>query len=182
MYNASDPRATLAPAAPSVPEGSSESYPADYVVFHEAAPAEVDGDGCQHWYARGQHFVVAFSECAGSMTARRAGQPDEWMLLLPGRDTQARISAGGEVAYTAGYSLAVIPPGDSEIEITGSGQVVRIFSASAADLCALAINASSYRGDHRNVGPWAPWPPAGDGQPVFIRPETTASAKYRPDA
>jgi hypothetical protein len=169
MYSASDPRATLAPAAPPVPAASSGSgYPADYVVFHDVAPAEVDGNGSRHWYARGQHLVVAYSDCAGSMTARRAGQPDEWMLLLPGRDTRARIFAGGEVAHTAGYSLAVIPPGDSEIEITGSGQVVRIFSGCAGDLCALAVNAGSYASDHLNVAPWAPWPPAAGGPRIRI--------------
>ncbi len=169
MYNASDPRATLAPAAPSVPAPSSgASYPADYVVFHDVAPAEVDSNGSRHWYARGQHVVVAFSYCAGSMTTRRTGQPDEWMLLLPGRETSARISARGEVAHTAGYSVAVIPPGDSEIEVTGSGQVVRIFSGSAADLCALANNAGSYARDHLNVAPWAPWPPAADGERIRI--------------
>ena len=169
MYNASDPRTTLAAAAPSVPAASPVvSYPADYVVFHDAAPAEVGGDGSRHWYARGQHFVVAYSDCAESMTARRADQPDEWMLLLPGRDTEAGISAGGEVAYTAGYCLAVIPPGDSEIEVSGSGQVVRIFSCSAADLCALAINADSYVSEHLNVAPWAPWPPAAGGSRIRI--------------
>src|SRR5215475_13303643 len=164
MYNASDPRATLAPAAPSVPEGSSESYPADYVVFHEAAPAEVDGDGCQHWYARGQNFVLAYSDCAGSMTARRAGQPDEWMLLLPGRDTSARVTAAGQVTSVPGYSLVVVPPGDSEVTVTGTGPVVRIFSQHAADLSAMAINAGSYEREHRNVAPWAPWPAAPGGE------------------
>jgi mannose-6-phosphate isomerase-like protein (cupin superfamily) len=138
------------------------------VVFHDAAPAEVDPGGNRHWYARGQNFVVGYTDCAGSMTARRAGQPDEWMLLLPGSDTSARISAGGEVAHTAGYSLAVMPPGDSEVEITGTGQVVRIFSAQAGDLLALAINAGSYARDHLNVAPWAPWPPAESGPRIRI--------------
>jgi len=169
MYNASDPRATLASAAPPVPAASpGSSYPADYVVFRDAAPAEVDGNGGRHWYARGQNFVVAYSDCARSMTARREDQPDEWMLLLPGRETRARISAGGEVAHTAGYSLAVIPPGHSEIEITGTGQVVRIFSRHAADLRALAINAASYEQDHGNVPPWTPWPPAAGGSRIRI--------------
>lgn len=170
MDSARDPRATLAPAgAPAVPAApAGASYPADYVVFRESPPAEVDGRGGRHWYARGQNFVVAYSDCAGSMTARREDQPDEWMLLLPGRETRARIAVGGEVAHTAGYSLAVIPPGDSEIEITGTGQVVRIFSRSAADLCALAVNAASYTSDHLNVAPWAPWPSAAGGPRVRI--------------
>ena len=169
MYNASDPRATLASAAPSVPAASpGVSYPADYVVFRDETPAQVDGNGSQHWYARGQNFVVAYTDCAGTMTARREDQPDEWMLLLPGRETRARISASGEVAHTAGYSLAVIPPGTSEIEITGSGQVVRIFSRNATDLCPLAINAASYEQAHGNVAPWAPWPAAGGGHRIRI--------------
>jgi hypothetical protein len=128
----------------------------------------VDNNGSRHWYARGQNFVIAYSDCTGSMTVRRADQPDEWMLLLPDRGTLARISAGGEVAHTAGYSLAMIPPGDSEIEISGSGQVVRIFSGSAADLCDLAVNANSYARDHLNVAPWAPWPAASDGPRIRI--------------
>jgi len=59
MYSASDPRATLAPAAPGAPSAPSGlGYPADYVVFHDAPPAEVDPGGSRHWYAR-DHLNVA---------------------------------------------------------------------------------------------------------------------------
>lgn len=172
MHDGTDPPAERTPAAPSARPASASapvSYPADYVVFHDTPPAEVDGGGSRHWYARGQNVVVGYCDCAGSVWLRRAAQPDEWMLLLPGRDTSARITAGGRVVLTAGCSLAVIPPGDSEIEITGSGQVVRLFSShGAADLCARAINAGSYEHDHRNVAPWAPWPAAADGARIRV--------------
>ncbi|MBO0833271.1 MAG: hypothetical protein J2P29_15015 [Actinobacteria bacterium] len=175
MYSVNDPRATLPLAAPSVPsaaqsagQSAAASYPADYVIFSDAPPAEQDSVGSRHWYARGQNFVIGYSECAGSMTARRTGQPDEWMLLLPGSDTSARVTAGGQVANVPGYSLAVIPPGDSQLEVTGRGQVVRIFSGNAADLCELAINAGSYQQDHLNVAPWAPWPAAADGPRIRV--------------
>jgi hypothetical protein len=163
MYNPTDPRATLASAPAAATMTAAASYPADYVVFRDAAPAASDTAGNQHWYARGQNFVVAYSECVAAMTLRRTGQPDEWMLLLPSAGTSARITAGDQVTDTTGYCLAVIPPGDSEIEVTGRGQVVRIFTSKAADLCSLAINADSYHHEHRNVAPLTPWPDAPDG-------------------
>jgi hypothetical protein len=166
MYNATDPRATLAPG-PQPVTAAAVSYPADYVIFRDAAPAGEDG-GSRHWYARGQHFVVGYSDCAAAMTVHRENQPDEWMLLLPGAQTSARIAAGGKVTDTKGYCLAVIPPGDSEIQITGRGQVVQIFSSNATDLCALAVNAGSYDHDHRNVAPWQPWPSANEGPRVRV--------------
>jgi hypothetical protein len=162
MYDVTDPRAVLAPAAPAATQGAF-SYPADYVIFHDAAPAAEDVAGGRHWYARGQNFVVGYSECAGAMTVRRTGQPDEWMLLLPGAETSARITAAGQVTHAAGYSLVVIPPGDSEIQVTGRGQVVQVFSCHATDLSALAINAGSYDQEHHNVAPFRPWPGAVDG-------------------
>jgi hypothetical protein len=167
VYDVTDPRTALAsvprPAAgPTVP-----SYPADYVTFPDVPP-DRDEHGSRHWYARGQNFVVAYSECAEPATLRRTAQPDEWMLLLPGRGTTATITAGGQLATVTGYSLAVVPAGDSKIEISGGGTVVRIFSRNAADLCARAVNAGSYTRDHANVAPLTPWPAPPDGARIRI--------------
>lgn len=169
MYDATDPRATLAPAPqPAATTADTVSYPADYVIFHDAEPAAADGDGSRHWYARGQNFVIGYSDCADAMTVRRAAQPDEWMLLLPGAGISARITADGQVAHAPGYSLVVIPPGDSEIGVTGRGPVVTVFSSNAADLCALAVNAHSYDHEHRTVASLRPWPAAADGPRVRV--------------
>lgn len=168
MYDTTDPRAALAPTAPTASALAAISYPADYVLFHDAPPAERDGAGSRHWYARGQNFVVGYSDCTDGMTVRRADQPDEWILLLPGATTSARITAAGQVTNAAGYCLVVLPPGDSEIEITGRGPVVRIFTSNAADLCALAINAGSYDHEHQNVAPLRPWPAAPAGPRVRV--------------
>ena len=167
MYSPTDPRAALAFAPQPGGQPDAPSYPADYVVFHDVPPAG-DDQGSRHWYARGQNFVVAYSECAGSGTLRRTAQPDEWMLLLPGSDTSASITAAGQTVRAAGCNLAVIPPGDSEIEISGDGPVVRIFSRNAADLCAKAVNAGSYAQDHANVAPLAEWPAPADGARIRV--------------
>jgi hypothetical protein len=167
MYDSADPRAVLGTEAPAGGSPSPASYPADYVAFHESPPALKSG-GSRHWYARGQNFVVGYSECNGPVTLRRATQPDEWMLLLPGGDVSARIAVAGQALGAPGRSLAVIPPGDSEITIIGSGTVVRIFSRNASDLCAQAINDSSYAEDHFNVAPLTAWPVAADGPMVRV--------------
>jgi hypothetical protein len=168
MYHANDPRATLAAAAPPAAGAATVNYAADYVIFTDAAPATADGVSSRHWYARGQNFVVGYSDCSDAMTVRRAAQPDEWILLLPGADTSARITASGQVAHARGDSLVVIPPGDSEVEVTGHGQVVQVFSSIAADLCALAINADSYENEHGNVAPFQPWPAAPNGPRIRV--------------
>lgn len=146
------------------------AYPADYVIFRDLPPVQRDSGGSRHWYARGQNFVVAYSECAGKLSLDRAAedQPDEWILLFPSNDPLsgnegARIAAAGQVAEVPGHSLTVIPPGASSVEVSGRGPVVRIFSRNAADLCALAINADSYRQDHLNVTPFVAWPAPADG-------------------
>jgi len=167
MYDVRDPRATLAAPAQLGSGPARVSYPADYLIFPELPPAELDSNGSRHWYARGQNFVLAYSDCVDTVTFRRANQPDEWMILLLG-DTRAQIVAGSQVAHASGQCLAVIPPGDSEIEIAGRGPVVRIFSRNAADLCALAANASSYAQDHPSVAPFAPWPAAADGPRIRV--------------
>ena len=168
MYHATDPRAALAQAARPGSAPAAASYPADYVIFHDAQPAERDRSGSRHWFARGQHFVVGYSECAGPATLYRAGQQDEWLLLLPGDGTSARLTAAGQRALAAGPSLVVMPPGDSAVEIDGPGPVVRVFSAQATDLCAVAVNAASYERDHDNVAPFAAWPAASDGPRIRI--------------
>jgi hypothetical protein len=168
VYSPTDPRAVLAADSTADTTTAPVSYPADYVTFRDAPPAAADAAGSKHWYARGQNFVVGYTDCAGDMTLGRVSQPDEWMLLLPDPQTSARIAASDQVTNTAGYCLAVIPPGDSEIEVTGRGPVVRIFTSNAADLCALAINAGSYAHEHRSVAPLEPWPAAPDGPRIRV--------------
>ena len=73
--------------------------------------------------------------------------------------------AGDERREVVGETVAVVPPGDSEIEMPSAGVVVRVFSNAAADLLARCRNADTYVEPDPNVAPFAPWPdrPAGHG-------------------
>ena len=158
-YDPSDVRSGLK-SAEAAPPG--EVAAAEYVKFYELSPA-LDADGSTTWFARGQNFVLGYVEFAGQYRFERAGQPDEYAVLLPDRETTATATANGESLAVTGQTLLFVPPGDSSLEFSGGGRVILLLSDQAKDLCALAANASSYEQRHPNVAPLEPWPapPAG---------------------
>jgi mannose-6-phosphate isomerase-like protein (cupin superfamily) len=159
-YGTNDPRSTLPVLESRVPPATAFS-PAEYVRFSQRHPRESDR-GRRTWYARGQHFVLEFSELDGEATLQRADQPDEYMLILPDDGVTATLRTAGETVDAPGRSLVIVPPGDSVIDLRGSGRVIRLLSSRAGDLAALAANAASYAEEHRNLAPLEGWPePAG---------------------
>ncbi|TPQ52028.1 hypothetical protein C2U72_05275 [Prosthecomicrobium hirschii] len=161
MYDKSDPRSALnAPTATPRPAPTTFAG-AEYGHFHADAPQIDDADG-RTWLTRGQNFLVAYTEARPGAVVSRIDQPDEYVALLPNRDTAATVSAGSDTVSSDGYALIVVPPGDSAVTLPEGGILVRIFSTVAADLAAAASNAASYADQHPNVPALEPWPePAG---------------------
>jgi hypothetical protein len=124
---------------------------------YQEPPQVVDADGTSHWITRAANFVVVVSEATAGACLARDEQPDEYMLLLP-PDTTAAISVANECVRSEGYSLTIVPPGRSRIEIVRPGLVVRIFSNRAADLLEWAGNAATYAGGAPEVAPLQDWP------------------------
>jgi hypothetical protein len=156
MYEAYDPRSQLAPAA-----GSSNSVPAgfaaaEYLRFHEL-PAHT-GTGARTWYGRGQNMIVAYSEVQPGARLVRRGQLDEFMLVLPEAGAGAALHAGSQTVQVPGFSLAILPPGDSEVTLHQGGQLIRVFTTRNADLAALCANAAAYAHPHPNIPPFREWP------------------------
>ncbi len=58
----------------------------------------------------------------------RRGQLDEYMLALQYPGKGVRITAGAETLDVPGFSLTILPPGDSRIEVLEDAQVLRVFS------------------------------------------------------
>lgn len=165
-YGANDPRSTLPVFESRVPPGDAFSQ-AEYVRFTDEAPKS-ENECVRTWYARGQHFVLEYSELDGDMLLERVDQPDEYMLILPDATTTAEVRASGETAQVPGRSLVVVPPGDSSITLHGTGRAVRLLTSKAQDLLALASNAESYAEDHRNLAPLEPWPEPTGGYRVRV--------------
>ncbi|SMH52621.1 hypothetical protein [Mesorhizobium australicum] len=158
MYDPSDPRSRMAASAAAPKAAAPQAFAgADYGLFYEIAP-QVVGDGAKTWLTRGQNFLVAQSEVDAGGSLQRSGQADEYVLLLPDRDTPALIEANGERVDVDGFSLVILPPGDSGITLPKGGRATRIFSTGSDDLNALCSNAESYAEPHPNVALLEPWP------------------------
>ncbi len=165
MYDTSDPRSTLAAAAPKITAGAFAA--ADCGKFYETEPQENDANG-KTWLFRSQNAIVAYSEARDGAVFARRNQPDEYVLLLPDHATSAEITALGVTTTMAGYSLAFIPAGDSTIRIKGGGQVIRLLTTRSGDLTAKCADAAAYAEPHPNVAPLQPWPMAGTGAKVRV--------------
>lgn len=163
MYVSDDPRAKLQSASSITPGATSTGFaPAEYALFGPTAPHE-SSDTAQTWYARGQNFVVAYTQAHPGARLDRLDQPDEYMLLIPERSPRVSVEVGGETVDVPGYALVIIPPGRSTISVHDAGTVIRIFSAASPDLNALTSNAKAYAEPHPHIPPYKLWPspPAG---------------------
>lgn len=158
MYDPSDPRSRMAASAPgSKPVGAQAFAGADYGLFYDIGP-QVVADGARTWLTRGQNFLVGHSEVDPGGSLSRPDQPDEYVLLLPDRNTPAIVEANGERVEVDGYSLVIVPPGVSRITLPKGGRATRIFSTRSHDLNATCSNADSYTEPHPNVTLLEPWP------------------------
>lgn len=156
-YPSSDPRSQLA-AQPAAKPAPVKAYAgADYARFYAQAPQQ-SGGGARTWLARGQNFIVAYSDMAPGAVLERASQPDEYCLILPEKTLSATVTAGSETVAVPGGSIVFIPPGASRVTVAGTGRLIRIFSSAAPDLAASCSNAASYAQPHANVALLTPWP------------------------
>jgi hypothetical protein len=163
MLDRSDPRAAMASygSAEGRP-GATDFAPPEYVRFSETEPQE-SAPHVRTWYARGQNFVVSYSEASAGAELARRGQVDEYVLLLRDPETSVEVTTADGTTRVDGYSISFVPPGDSTVRVTGQGRVVRLFSARSEDLAARCSNAASYASPHPNVALLQPWPDPPDG-------------------
>ena len=160
MYDKSDPRSKLAPQK-QTGDGAT-AMPATYALYYEEDPVEDDVNG-KAWYTRGQDLLVNYIEAAPGATFSRAGQKDEYMVVISDEDTPWEISAGGETKSGPGYQVVIVPPGDSEVILPQGGRLVRLFSTQSEDLNAKCSNRDIYAEPDPAIPPFQPWPDPVDG-------------------
>ena len=161
-YNQDDPRSQLATMT-AAPRPAGASFPPQYFELGASAPDEVTADGTATWFVRSQSCALAYSDAAAGERLARTGQPDEYVVLFPAEDASAVITAGGQQATVQGRTVAIVPPGDSEIDVGTAGVVVRIFSARTQDAMARCRNADAFIEADPHVTPFEPWPDPVDG-------------------
>lgn len=169
MYDQSDPRTALAPAASSPKPAATRFAGAEYGRFYDAPPQDDDGGG-RSWYFRGQNFVLHYMEAVAGAVLARDDQADEYALMLPDAGSEVEIEAGGQKEVVTGGHLAFVPPGASAVRVIGGGRLVRLLTTRAADLVAKCANAPSYREAHPNIPPFEAWPAPRDGYRIRAYP------------
>lgn len=157
MFGDKDPRAALAPRIAGAARRAKAFGQSSHVKFALIPPATSGPEG-PSWYARGQHFLVGYTEARPGALIERVDHPDEHMILAPDTDRPIEIDANGETMLAPGGSLVIAPPGTIRLRAPQGGRIVRIFSTLAEDLNALSANAETYGEPHPNIAPYAPWP------------------------
>ena len=167
MYDASDPRASLAAAAAPATARPGAFMGAEYAKFYETKPQE-DGAQGRTWYARGHNFILSYTEANADAVLARIEQPDEYALLIPDAGTAIEVTTPDGTQSVGGNSLAFIPPGASSVKVISPGRVVRIFSSAAEDLAIKCVNAEHFLKPRADIAPLVAWPTPPDGFRVRI--------------
>jgi hypothetical protein len=164
MYAASDPRSKLSTAqSGSTLSGKDAAFSAaEYALFGQSEPQVDDANG-KTWLARGQNFIVAYTEAKPGGGFARTAQVDEYVLLIEAREPHAVVTAGDETVEVPGAHITIVPPGDSNITFPDGGAFVRLFTTASDDLVALCSNREAYALPHPHIPPLQRWPdpPAG---------------------
>jgi hypothetical protein len=165
MYHSTDPRAALAAAPAGAKTAATHFAGAEYAKFYEQKPAE-DQNGARTWYARGQNFIIAYSDAEKGGVLSRTNQPDEYVVLLPDPGAGAEIAWGRERVTVSGHSITFVPAGASSVTLLGAAKVVRMMTTRSEDLARMCSNAASYATAHHNLPPFEPWPEAAGGRKI----------------
>lgn len=168
MYSQTDPRSKLSSSQAQASNANHTEFAGtEYGKFYELPPVE-SGEATRTWWHRGQNFFLAYSEVSAGGAFIRKNQLDEYVLILPDKDTQALVTAGDSETTVDGYSLVIVPPGESEITFAKGGRVIRLFTAANEDLRELPVNKSSYYEAHPNLPTFEPWPNPPGGAMVRV--------------
>lgn len=149
MYDENDPRSKLAgtPAATgTVEEGIAEP---ETIVFNANLPQSESSENGQTWFARGQNFVVAYTQASGPVSLNWHDDY-EHVILGPLDESWIEASVGADTVSLQGRGIIVVPPGESTAVLHRGEALVRMFPADSP-AAANAVNVSTYKQPHSRV-------------------------------
>jgi hypothetical protein len=159
MYDKIDPRAALAAApAANAPKPVTEYFGAQAGLFYEMEPQEKTAKS-KTWITRGASMVICYSDVEAGAEFSRDNQPDEYVLLLPEKETTVEVTTEMDgTKKVDGYTCSFLPPGKSKIKVLTKGRIVTMFTPKSKDIADKSSNASAYTKPHPTVPQFQPWP------------------------
>ena len=172
MYAKDDIRSTLATASTpaTAVDPSTPIKPSQWIEFLTHEPTELGARGSRTWIARAANLVVSYTEAKAGDVFARTSQSDEYAVLMYSNSAPVRVSAGDDSAEVAEEAFVVVPPGDSSIEVTGDGILIRLFSTVSDDLREAALNPQAYEQPDLRAAPLEPWPDPVGGFRLRVYP------------
>lgn len=149
MFDPTDPRATLALNK----KVSGPFQDARLSDFNERTPDD-SGPGFRAWYESSTNLILRCVVLDGTASFARTGQLDEYVVFTLDARVTMDIDCCSEPQTLSGNRLAIVPPGDSTVTLTGQGVVTFVFTARAPDLAALCPPPERLS----NIPPFQPWP------------------------
>lgn len=129
-----------------------------YRQFWEDPPDETSGDA-SIWYHRIQNGVIVYLSGPKGAKFVRKGNADEYFVWAWFHGV--KVTAGGQTIDAKAGSVLIVPPGDSEVELTEEGSVWLGFTSNAADLIDKSPNKTEYEPPVARIAPITPM-----GEPV----------------
>ncbi|WP_243299691.1 hypothetical protein [Bacillus litorisediminis] len=164
MFDKTDPRSGFGSTKNQKPN---EFTKAKHVKFYEELPS-MQTPNTKTWWARGQNFFINYSETNGRASFIRKNQIDEYVVLIPDKETQVVIEWNGLQHVTDGFCLIVVPSGESTVTLIEGGRIVQLFTILNKDIAELPINKDDYYESDPNVADFEPWPLSPKGEEVRI--------------
>ncbi|WP_316979388.1 cupin domain-containing protein [Shumkonia mesophila] len=122
------------------------------VEFDQAKPER--RQSTDHWYARGQNFVVEWVDGRSDGATFQVTTAEEAFLLLPSAGATVKGAAG---AVTAGSrTVCILPPGEFQVILDKAEPCACLYSDPAKLTMPGIINASAYNPPDPRVAPVTP--------------------------
>ena len=120
---------------------------------YQDAP-QIDAGGVRSWITRGRNFAIIYSEAEAGAKIANDFVDEHVVYIVEGR---LKIAAGADTAVLNGETLAIVPPGASEIELPDGGRLVQVVTDAEA-VVGLAPNTGVYGDGAPEVTPTKDWP------------------------
>ena len=113
MYHSTDPRAALAATPVGAKPAATHFAGAEYAKFYETPPAE-NQNGARTWYARGQNFIIAYSDADKGAVLSRT-EPARRICRAASRSRGGRRDRVGQRAQGRHRSFHQLRAGGREL-------------------------------------------------------------------